>query len=310
MRYLIGELSETERTEIEASYFADKSILNRLVQVEEDLIDNYARGRLSPQVRERFERAYLSQPGRHARAKFGVALAGRLDQLADSRSPAEQDQRAGSWLGKYFSLFGGGRPGLAFSLALLLLLLVAGSVWLFLQRRQLQQDIARNQAAQSMQEQRQQELQKQLDDEQKRHQDLTTKLAQQSNANTPVNRPSPPATPTFVSLLLVAGGVRGVDTGLTPTLTIPKGTEQVHLQLNLKDNDYRDYQLSVQLVGGAEIFQSHAPKPKTSKTGATFSLIVPASKFVTGDYMLTVKGATPGGEFEDVSKSLFRVEKK
>ena len=47
-----------------------------------------------------------------------------------------------------------------------------------------------------------------------------------------------------------------------------------------------------------------------TKSGANFRFAVPASKFTSGDYILTLKGVMPSGEVEDVSKSLFRVEKK
>ena len=66
----------------------------------------------------------------------------------------------------------------------------------------------------------------------------------------------------------------------------------------------------LQAVGGSEIFSRRNIKPRTSKSGAAFTLNVPASKLSTGDYLLTLRATTEGGDVEDVSKSLFRVEKK
>ena len=42
----------------------------------------------------------------------------------------------------------------------------------------------------------------------------------------------------------------------------------------------------------------------------SFNISLPASKLDADDYILTLRGFTPSGELEDVSQSLFRVEKK
>ena len=109
--------------------------------------------------------------------------------------------------------------------------------------------------------------------------------------------------------MLVGSGARSGDSGAR-TLTIPKGTEQVHLSLEIEGNDYERYQLSLRLVGGGEIYKLDSPKPRLTKSGATFNLSLPVSQFVSGDYLLSLRGAHQGSGFEDVSKSLFRVEKK
>jgi hypothetical protein len=64
------------------------------------------------------------------------------------------------------------------------------------------------------------------------------------------------------------------------------------------------------LFGGAEIFSQANIKPRSTKAGASFVFTVPARKFASGDYALTVSGINPDGEIDDLSKSLFRVEKR
>jgi hypothetical protein len=66
----------------------------------------------------------------------------------------------------------------------------------------------------------------------------------------------------------------------------------------------------LQAVGGEEILNRQHFKPLASKSSASFVLTLPASQVKTGDYMLTLRGYMPSGELEDVSQSLFRVEKK
>src|SRR5215471_8822954 len=94
MRYLFGELSETERSELEAEYFGDPRAFSRLESFENDLIDDYTRGRLAGDVRARFGRAYLGDPNRRQRVGFGQALAARVEQT--ERSSAA-DAGAVSW---------------------------------------------------------------------------------------------------------------------------------------------------------------------------------------------------------------------
>ena len=63
-RYLLGEMSESERSAFEEKYFADARVFEQVLQTEQELVDSYARGQLSPQARGLFERSYLSHPGR------------------------------------------------------------------------------------------------------------------------------------------------------------------------------------------------------------------------------------------------------
>jgi hypothetical protein len=78
----------------------------------------------------------------------------------------------------------------------------------------------------------------------------------------------------------------------------------------MKENDYRNYEAILQPVGEVSVFTRKSLAPITTKSGRVLSLSVPSAKFSTGDYMLTLKGVAQGGEREEISKSLFHVEKK
>jgi len=314
--YLFGELSEAEQAQLEERYFTDAQTFDQLAQLETELVDNYARGRLSAQMRERFERAYLEDRNRRARLRFGEALAAKLDEIAASRVAERTGVGGASWWQRFSSSVRGGRRVLAFSLALALLLVSSVSVWLFIQRGRLRQDLARAREAQAAQEQREREARQQLDSEQARAQELTAELEQartepelQPTPAAPVSPSPAAAAPSVASLVLLAGGTRGVDAGAPPTLLIHKGTRLVRLRLKLRENEYQGYQLALQAVGGREVFNRRL-KPATGRRGASFTITLPASEAAAGDYILTLKGSAPGGELEDVSQSLFRVEKK
>src|SRR5688500_6089886 len=78
-RYLLGELSEGEQAALEKAYFEDPDVFTELTAAEEGLVDDYARDRLSPDDRARFERVYLADPRRRERVQFAQALITRLD---------------------------------------------------------------------------------------------------------------------------------------------------------------------------------------------------------------------------------------
>ncbi len=308
-RYLLGELSESERADLERRYFADSAFFERLSQCESDLMDDYARGRLSPETRERFEKAYLADPERRARLRFSEALVAKLDREV-SPGLIPQEAETTSWWQKLFVPFIGGQRALAFSFAVLLLM-VLGSAWLLLRTSRLRNELAQTRATEAAREQHERELQQQLIDEQARNQQLIAELDRERAQPTPeVGIASPKNTaPAFVSLLLVASGVRGAETK-SPTLSIPAGTQEVRIELKTAENEYQSYQLELHAVGGKAIFDRKSVKPTIRKSGANFRFTVPALKFTSGDYILTLKGVMPTGEVEDVSKSLFRVEKK
>ena len=308
-RYLLGELSESERADLERRYFADSAFFERLSQCESDLMDDYARGRLSPETRERFEKAYLADPERRARLRFSEALVAKLDREV-SPGLIPQEAETTSWWQKLFVPFIGGQRALAFSFAVLLLM-VLGSAWLLLRTSRLRNELAQTRATEAAREQHERELQQQLIDEQARNQQLIAELDRERSQPTPeIGIASPKNTaPAFVSLLLVASGVRGAETK-SPTLSIPAGTQEVRIELKTAENEYQSYQLELHALGGKAIFDRKKVKPTITKSGANFGFSVPASRFTSGDYILTLKGVTPTGEVEDVSKSLFRVEKK
>src|SRR5215831_10635903 len=83
-RYLLGELSDDERTSLEERYVADPSVFDAVARAESDLVDDYVRGTLAPAARERFERVYLAHPQRRERVKFAEALLTRLDRTETS----------------------------------------------------------------------------------------------------------------------------------------------------------------------------------------------------------------------------------
>jgi hypothetical protein len=85
VEYLLGDLSEDQRREIEQQYFTDDDAYEALLAVENELAYDYAAGGLSPQQRQRFEQRLLGTPDQRARIETARALLRRV-QPASTRA--------------------------------------------------------------------------------------------------------------------------------------------------------------------------------------------------------------------------------
>jgi hypothetical protein len=92
-------------------------------------------------------------------------------------------------------------------------------------------------------------------------------------------------------------------------LVIPPGTANVRLLLRLRESEHASYQIVARAIGGGEILRRTDLRPAVEGSGAVLTVVVPASRFSAGDYLLTLQGAAGGSELEDLSQSLFRVER-
>jgi len=194
-------------------------------------------------------------------------------------------------------------------MAAIAVLIVLSGAWIVVNNLRRQQQPAEIQAQRENQE-RPQEQSRQTP-QQAPTQDQQKHIAQGS---TPTSQPSPsrvtkPA-PSIVSLALTVGSVRSSGSGRTQTLVISSETTRAQIFLNLKDDNYPRYRVSLQKIGGPEIFRQTKIRPSRTKTGARFLFTIPARQLASGDYTMTLSGITPEGEVDDLSKSLFRVEQR
>jgi hypothetical protein len=302
--YFLGTLLDAEQLALEKEYFNDSRVFDQMVETENELVDKYARNLLPPETRDRFEQYYLTHPQRRERANFAGALAAKLDQLNEvAVAPAPRRE---SWWDRVRASLSG--PKLAWASSMALLVVAATAAWFLIENRRLRQEAAITGSQLAAREQQARDLQKQNTTEQARADQLASelnRLRSEQQAAGPA-----PSTPTFATLILTIGGTRSSDTRPPALLIIPALTEQVHLQLNLRERGYPRYSAALQAAGGKEVFASALLTPRTIKSVATLVLTIPADKFSTGDYILTLSGVTDTGEVEDVSKSLFHVEKK
>ncbi|HET8647449.1 MAG TPA: hypothetical protein VFO85_18265, partial [Vicinamibacteria bacterium] len=117
-RYLLGQLPEGQAELVEEGYLASPEVFQRVRGVEDDLLDDYAAGRLTAEDRAAFEARYLAAPALRQRVEAARALRGRGQGRSAARAAASR-----SWLA----------PGLA--AAVLLAFATGGVFWMSGPRR-------------------------------------------------------------------------------------------------------------------------------------------------------------------------------
>src|SRR5215471_8400395 len=73
-RYLLGELSEAELYRLEARMMVDDDFTSEIGIVEDELVDDYVAGNLSPDERSKFKHKFLRTPQGRQQVSFGMAL--------------------------------------------------------------------------------------------------------------------------------------------------------------------------------------------------------------------------------------------
>jgi hypothetical protein len=307
-QYLLGDMSGDEQTAFEEQYFDDPRVFEQLAAAETQLVDDYVRGRLAPGARQRFEQVYLTDPRRCERVRFAEALADRVDRAETGAAAATQlpgTPRWRTWVESFRA------PGPALALALASLLILFGGAWMVVESIRSRQEAARIETARLERERRARVLREESAARPARPpQPEPDSPADQPGASAKGIPPTRPA-PSIVTFALAVGpGARSAGTGPPATLVIPPETDEVRLQLTLREHEYPAYRVIVRAVGGREILRRTDTRPGPSSSSARLGFTIPASRLAAGDYILTLQGPTEGGGFEDLSRSLFRVERK
>jgi hypothetical protein len=298
IRYLLGDLPETEQTAVEQEYFVDPEKFEEVWAAENDLVDRYVRGRLSRRERNLFERNYLQSPKHRER----VAVSRKLLEAADSQVAENGGAIVPAPSGLMEALKALITPRfLAPATAFLLLLSILS--WMMIERSRLNEELGKAQARLSDQERREREIVGQLAAEREQGAQLKSKLDRllESFAQTPSLTP-----PSILSFLLKPGGPTRTGGEPQQQITIPRETDLVKLQLKFEKGDSRRFQATIGAVGGPHVWSQRSLKPGAG----VITVRVPANKLPMNDYFLTLSATTPAGEPEEINRYSFRVIRK
>jgi anti-sigma factor RsiW len=151
---------------------------------------------------------------------------------------------------------------------------------------------------------RQQRLAAELERERSQRAQLEQELAKQQAARDRDSQPS--SSSTFLSFILAPGLVRDADG--PKRLLIPASVNSLRLQLDLKrPGDYRSYRAALQTLDGTELWSQNLSRARSTASGRAVIVTLPARLLPPGDYVIALKGRTGGGEIEEVDDYYFSV---
>jgi anti-sigma factor RsiW len=300
-RYLLGELPAEEQVALEDAFLTDQRVFTHVAEVENDLVDDYVRGRLTTRERARFEHHYLAQPTRRQRVEAARALLLRIDR-------PQAGGKAIPWRLKVLSLLQGRNLALGGVLTSAVVLFALGGLLTFEEIRRLRAEVSTLQAARDAGELHARELERQVVAEQDRNRQLAAELEQRKKQ--PNGQPIMPigsALTDVVTLLLPIKRDRGERPSDPSNLDIAPTTKQVRLVLRMRTSPSNTYRATLQTVAGEIVWRL---EPQPGRLTPTFTLNIPANVFTSGDYILAFDEIDANGEVDPVKKSLLRVVKK
>jgi hypothetical protein len=290
LRYLFGEGTEAEREALERRFFEDEPLAEEVEILEDELIDQYVTGRLPEGERARFEKVYHSSPERAAKVEFARALDRSL-----ARSGAGRDRRSSTpWL-------------LAAAAAFLAL---AGG-YLAFQAADARREVSRLLAERGTAQQRERDLRRQLDSarggDEKLRRELSRVQAEKDRLAAELAVREKPD-PGLVSFALVGGLVR--DAGPQQVFTIPAGAKTARLSMSIPAGDYASLSAVIRTPEGREVWKQTALAARPVGSTLPVAVTVPARVLGSGDYILTLTGASRAGRSETLADYAFRMKSR
>jgi hypothetical protein len=317
-RFLLGEMPETERIAFEKRFIADESLFDQISVAEDELIESFVRGTLSPAEKTTFEREFLSTEPRRRRVAFLCAMLDKIkkeNEIAAVKKTESASAAHSSVWASLANLFK--TPKLAFGAAFAVLILIFGG-W-FLLRNSRQPEIVRQitptptaEIIDPIQNRNSTANQNnQLNPNANAAESFPDKKDDLPNANRPAlnsnqnaDKPKQNVAQSAPILALFAGTVRGE--GKMPALNLPKNVAGANLQLNLESQDYKVYSIEIVNPDGGRIFKVNKLKARSSK----INFFIPAAKLSSGDYIVKLSALNSNNKIESIADYSFRVNRK
>lgn len=301
-RYLLGEMTEAELDAIEEAIFDDDELHTQVEERENELIDDYVRGRLTPPLRDRFERRRATNPALRQRVAVAEVLLPKLEQLGPPQAESL------SWWQTWLAAWRAQALAFQFIWATASLLFLAGGVWLLIENRRLRDALAQLQNTQSTHTQRERELEQQAIAQRARNDQLAAELEQLRQQTTSASPQTTPAPSVFATLVL-AGHVLSSDSTPTPRVTLSAEHQQLRLSLHTLPGKQPRYRaLLLTAADSRPVWRLENLKP-TNRNQSAFTLNIPANQLSTGEYIVKVEGVSGDGDTFTLLNTNFVVAK-
>ena len=257
IRYLLGELPDSEAERLDERSIADDTFAERLRRLENDLVDRYARGDSTRFPRARFEQAQRASPYLQRKVAFAEAIHAWTGKDVQSRTDSVPGWR--TW-----------------ALAAAAVVLIAATGYLALMNQRLRGEVAQQATRQTAVEQRNAELQRQLE-----------RAPEQRAA------PSAPVTATVVLRPPRRGPEREA------VVAVRKDATQVAFRLEVESDAYPRFWAALKdVASGAIAWRSPDVNAESAGANRIATIVVPAEVLRSQRYVIELTGVAKGGASE------------
>jgi hypothetical protein len=314
--YLLGALPDAETERLDELSITDDEFAESLRAAEMDLVDAYVLGELTGADLQRFKTHYLASPLRREKVKFAKVLQGFGEQeLAGSlakRGTAPTRRGRFAALGALIA----SRPILQWGLAAAALAMLIVGSWLAFDNVRLHKQMSQTAARRDLLMQREQDLQKELENQRAlnsqteqelaRVRDERERLEQELKQGQAVAKPS--SNEGAIVSLILTPPLRGA--GQLPTLYLGQHTNEVAAQLQLEAADYSSYRVTlIDPANNQTLWRSGTLRPRIQGARKAIAVSFRAGLLKPQNYILQVLGVPAGGSAEIVGDYPFRVVK-
>lgn len=321
--YLLRRLSETELERFERSYLTDESLFEELLEVEDELIDDYASGALSSDQKLAFEKYFLNSANRREKLAFATSMTERAvawqkeTLVSADRSNRDPDRKSPGDSGSKLRRSRWRRPVPAWrewaAIAAALLLAIAGGA-LWLRNRELRRQLVtadanyaklRHEAA--AQSEITADTKAELSAEQQQSQLLETQVEQLQASTADEIRD------VIINLtldinylvLLTRGGEKKVK-----TLEVPANARLIRVALEAGNAPFESFNILLRKSDESVVWRRSGIKAKPVGDRRKLLLAVPAEKLTAGNYEVLLMGVPSEGDAELVGRYYLKVERK
>ncbi|HXU38993.1 MAG TPA: hypothetical protein VN937_21745 [Blastocatellia bacterium] len=308
-RYLLQDLTESERQIVEERMMTDSDFFEEVTFAEDELVAEYARKGLKGAERRKFEDSFLTTPRGRQDLDFNRAFNRYI-----SKGPvafADRDKSQPRSLASLIeSFWHSQRVRAAFAMGVMMIIVAFSGSLLVTERRgrseierlraqvqQLERELADENSQAS-------QVQRDLKEAQERNAAQEAQLVELKNASPRVG-PSHALASGLLSVILSPGLERG---SAKTQLVIPPGKEEVELRLRLATSGHERYSADVTTIQGKSIRHRMLG---TKRVGQEKQVIlrVPVATLASGDYEVKLIGVTAQGRTESLDSYFFAVVK-
>jgi len=305
VRYLLGAMTDAERSAFEESGFSNDRSVEMLEAVRDELIDEYLDGNLSPADRARFENYFLISPHHLRKVEFTRSI---REIVAETALPATQPTHEESFWQRISPALLGSRSRVA-TVALVALVIVCGAAVYVFRRSHptpiepLQMvGVTTNQTTPTA-----------PDSEAEVNTDAKQQSAHQnrhSAANSPVRDAEriPERRGAHTITFSLHSVVRGSEKARP--LVVPAQASAVRLVVDRPADGYARHCALLSTVEGQEIWRLILGKLPPVEAEGKVIITIPSDLLSSEDYTLRIIGIKASGEEETVSHYYFRIIKR